>query len=219
MLSYSKTNLTLYLSGGTPLNYALTGIYAPFTLTIDPRNINFNNKVRKIEYIWGDGTTDTVNYNPTPSNYYNYELAHAYDVGNALNYPKTKIFYSKDLNLSIYNIIVNFYCFTLSDIVSSFNITLNLKNPDISSNTQYSYFSDIHLIKTKMYGSDDKILYTLQTQNSDYTDYILMSNVEWKLKPIIKPSLIQSLSLPYKLLKPFETNYTSNTAINGLPIT
>ena len=70
-----------------------------------------------------------------------------------------------------------------------------------------------------MYGSDDKILYTFQTQNSDYTDYILMSNVEWKLKPIIKPSLIQSLSLPYKLLKPFETNYTSNTAINGLPIT
>jgi hypothetical protein len=220
MLYYSKTNLTLYLENNTPTSNTYVDIYAPFSLTIDPRYIELPKKVRMIEYIWGDGTRDIVNYTPVAHYAYNPQLYIASDVGNPLNYPKIKIFYSNDLNLSIYNVTVNFYCFTLFDIVSSFNITLNLKNPNISSYPQdNSYFSDIHLIKTKMYGSDDKMLYTFQTQDNDYNDYILMTNVDWKLKPISKPSLIESLNLPYKLLKPFETNYSSNTAITGLPIT
>jgi hypothetical protein len=213
MLYPSKTNKVLYLSGDTPLNYSLSGIYAPFSLTIDPRNIQTIKKIRKIEYIWGDGTTDIVNYIPIPSTATNDNLPYKNDVGSPLNYSKTKNFYSKDLNLSIYNIIINFYCFTVNNPVSSFNLTLNINNPDMA--TRYnSFFSEIHLLKTKMYGPDDKILYTFQSENEEY---ILMTNVNWKLKPIPILSNNKSLSLPYKNLKPFETNYTSNKTINALP--
>jgi hypothetical protein len=212
MLSYSKSNSALYLDNNTPTSKTFVDIYAPFSLTIDPRYIELPKKVRMIEYIWGDGTTDTVTYFPDPNHNIISQLAYYYDVGNPLNYIKTKVFYSKDLNLSVYNVTINFYCFTLPNVVKTFNLTLNLKNPDLAYNDN-SFFYEFHLIKNKMYGPDDKILYTFQSQNDDY---ILMSNVDWKLKPTNKLPVMESLNLPYKLLKPFEIGYTNNTNISAL---
>jgi hypothetical protein len=208
MLPLSVTSQTVYLSSDVQ-NITLNGIYAPFSLTIDPKNIIFFEKIRAIEYIWGDGTSDIVNFEP--SILYNNNLPFPSEVGNPLNYPKTKQYYSKDLNLSIYNITVNFYCFSNTNPYV-YTISLNLQNPDIDYSDN-SFFTDVHLIKTKMYGPNDTILYTFQSQNDDY---ILMSNVDWKLKPV-NPLSVKQLSRPYRFLKPFETNYIANTGIKAIP--
>ena len=64
-----------------------------------------------------------------------------------------------------------------------------------------------------MYGKDDTILYTFQSQDNDY---ILMANVNWKKKPEL-PQSIKSLNRPYSLIYPFETMFPNNTAIKVVP--
>jgi hypothetical protein len=204
MLPLSAKSQTLFLSN-TAQNIIISDIYAPFSLTLDPRQVKFYEKIRAIEYVWGDGTSDMVSYQPSVS--YDETLPFPSEIGNPLNYPKTKQYYSNDLKLSIYDIAINFYCFSNTNPYI-FTITLNLKNPDIDY-TDNSFFSDVHLVKTKMYGPKDTMLYTFQSQNDEY---LLMSNVDWKLKPVLPPT-IQQLSRPYRFLKPFETNSKVNSGI------
>jgi len=207
MLPLSATSQKIYLETDVK-NVTINDIYAPFSLTIDPRKVRFFEKIRQIEYIWGDKTTDIVNFQPSVA--YNGNLFLPSEVGNPLNYPKTKKFYSKDLSLSVYTVIVNFYCFA-NENPYIYTINLNLKNPDID--TDNSLFTDIHLVKTKMYGANDTMLYTFQSQTDEY---ILMSNVDWKLKPV-PPLTVQQLNRPYRFLKPFEIDHTANTEIKSFP--
>jgi hypothetical protein len=208
MLPSSKTSKILNLNS-LEKDVIISDVFAPFTLTLDPKDVTFYEKVRKIEYIWDDGTIDTVNYEPNIS--LNSDLPYSNEVGNPLNYPKTKQFYSKDLNLSIYNVIINFYCFTKTDPYI-FTVTLNLKNPNLDHGNS-AFFDQVHLVKTRMYGADNKILYVFQSQENDY---FLMSNVDWKLKPI-DPVTVQSLSRPYELFNPFETKFNINKQITAIP--
>jgi hypothetical protein len=208
MLSSSVTSKTLYLDS-LNRDVVISDVFAPFTLTLDPKNVEFYEKVIKIEYIWGDGTTDIVNYKPNIL--LDNTLPFSNEIGNPLNYPKTKQFFSKDLKLSVYVVKINFYCFTNTDPYA-FTVTLNLKNPDLDYGYN-AYFDEIHLVKTRMYGADDKILYVFQSQNNDY---FLMSNVDWKLKPV-DPITVESLSRPYKIFNPFETKFIGNSGIRAIP--
>jgi hypothetical protein len=208
MLPSSVTSKILNLDA-LNRDVVISDVFAPFTLTLDPRNVTFYEKVRKIEYIWGDGTIDIVNYEPNIL--LNNSLPYPNEIGNPLNYPKTKQFYSKDLKLSVYNVIIKFYCFTNTDPYI-FTVTLNLKNPDIDYGNN-NFFDEIHLVKTRMYGADDKILYVFQSQNNDY---FLMSNVDWKLKPV-DPVTVESLSRPYRIFNPFETKFITNSGIRATP--
>jgi len=208
MLPSSVTSKILNLDS-LNRDVVISDVFAPFNLTLDPKNVEFYEKVRKIEYIWGDGTTDIVNFQPNISR--DSKLPYPDEVGSPLNYPKTKQFYSKDLTLSVYNIIINFYCFSSAEPYV-FTVTLNLKNPDLDYGDN-KFFDEIHLVKTRMYGADDKILYVFQSQNSDY---FLMSNVDWNLKPI-DPVTIESLSRPYKIFKPFEAKFIGNDDIKLIP--
>jgi hypothetical protein len=181
--------------------------YCPFTLNIEPKNLIFSKKIRAIEYIWGDGSTTLINYKPSIVS--NTSLPFPTDIGNPLNYPQSHEYYSKDLNLSIYNIVIKIYFFQTNDF-ETFNIELNLKNPDLQSIFN-SKFNEFHLIKTRMFGPDNQLLYVFQSQNPNY---ILMSNVKWKSLPISQVS-ISPLNKSYGYSLPFDSSFSSNAPING----
>lgn len=170
----SNFSETIELNGDTPYDIILNDVYAPFTLTISPEGLYdvTDKKVRAIEYIWGDGEKSLINYKATTSE--DLSLPIFNEAGTPLNYPQTHSFYFKDLDLSVYNAKINIYFFGTAT-VSSFNITLNLKNPDIVYGIN-NYFSEFHLIKTRMFDVNDTLLYVFQTQDPNY---ILMSTVNW----------------------------------------
>ena len=110
---------TIYLTNNLNIIYSN---YAPFLLTVDPFNISStllnNKKIRKIDYIWGDGTTTSILYKP--------DLNQDSD---PKKYPQTKKFLTKDTTISVYNVIIKIYTFESAN-PKVFNITLNLKLVD-----------------------------------------------------------------------------------------
>jgi len=211
----SNFSETISLSSGGPYDITVDGKLAPFSLTISPINLSgFDNKIRAIEYIWGDGQTDMVNFEfiTAPNPYVPFPL----EVGNPLNYIQKHIFYSKDLNSSVYNVKVNVYFFGTTNI-STFNVNLNLKNPDLEYTTN-GYFGEFHLIKTKMFGANNTLLYVFQTQTPDY---ILMSTVKWESLPSAITIAPNTLSRPYGYVLPFVNRFNSripvNDGINPIP--
>jgi len=166
--------------------------FAPYTLTINPLNLSLNKKIRQIDYIWGDGSMDSQTFKPDPN-----------INGDPKNYPKTKNFVSKNSKLSVYIITINIYLFGESK-PSSFTINLNLQNPSLDQGIN-KLFNEVHLIKTRMFGADNQILYTFETQNPNN---ILMSLVKWK--PIPKQQITASqLSRPYNLVSPFANKFNN----------
>jgi len=202
-------NSTVYLNA-TQKELVISD-FAPFNLTIDPRQLSLTKKIREIEYIWGDGTTDIVKFKP--SNSLVSTLPFPQEPGDPRNYNKRKDFYSKDSKLSTYIITINVYVFGDSKPVI-FKILLNLKNP-IMDYTVNKFFNEIHLVKTKMFGVDNQILYTFQTQGENN---ILMSLVNWKLKP---KSIItaEQLSKPYNFVYPFINKFKNKTTQSKLTAT
>jgi hypothetical protein len=190
MSLYSET---IVLNKNIP-SIVTSGRFAPYELTIDARNVFFDNKILKVEYIWGNGDTETVTLKPM--------LPNPQDGDPVLNLKK-KIFLSKSYNLSIYEITINFYTFG-SDNPFTFTITLNLQNPTIDK-IQNSYFDEVHLIKTRMFGSNNTLLYTFESKTENN---ILMSLVDWKSRPPeSQPPPPPPLPKPYVLLDPFAARF------------
>jgi hypothetical protein len=178
----------------------------PFVLTIDPRSLVFDNKVRRIEYIWGDGTTEIVDFKPSPDP--------KSIVGSPLKFPKTKEFLSKSYDITQYNIIINVYLF--GGNTTTFQINLELLNPNLNYGND-NFAEEFHLVKTRMYGPDNKILYVFQSQPNDY---IFMATTSWTDLPM-KIETPKSLLKPYKIGAPFEekllTAFPENSAIKIIP--
>jgi hypothetical protein len=225
--SYGKTvNLT-----NSNLNYYLTS-YAPFSLTIDPSTFLPDKKVLEIQYIWGDGNINTVTYYPclTSKNFYS-PLGLVED-GDPRNFPQTNTFYSTSYNFSQYNTIVNIYSFGTAT-PQTFTINSALLNPPILNETNpNSVYQEFHLVKTKMYGPNNDMVYAFEAQNNSEND-VFMVNVNWSNRPYIEP--FNGYNLPYKYVEPFAakfpipynnyitiTSYTSSSLVNnpddGLPI-
>jgi hypothetical protein len=190
MSLYSET---IVLNKNIP-SIVKTGRFAPYDLTIDARTVGLTNKVVKIEYIWGNGDTETLLLKPTlptPAN------------GDPTKILKKKLFLSKDYTLSVYEITVNFYTFGSSEPFT-FNITLNLQNPPIDK-ISGSYFDEVHLIKTRMFGANNTLLYTFESKTENN---ILMSLVDWKSRPPeALPPPPPPLPKPYVLLDPFAARF------------
>lgn len=175
--------------------------YAPLSLSIDSSQIITSNKIRQIDYIWGDGTEYSQILKPDPTN-----------SDDPKNHTQTKQFISKGVNTSIYKVVVNVYTFGSSSPLV-FIINLNLQNPQLESN---NIFNQFHLIKTRMHGIDNQILYTFESQN---TNNLLMAVVDWKNKPsqltLPQQSIDNSQSLrPYNFYQPLGlTNIKPNSNI------
>jgi hypothetical protein len=181
---------TILLSNSNTINVSN---YAPFYLSVDPSGVTTPNLVRQIDYIWGDGTSHSQVLNPNPTSN-----------GDPRNYIQNKQFLSKDPVLSVYLIKVNVYTLGSSDPIT-FTINLNLQNPQLESN---NIFNEFHLVKTKMFGPDNQMLYTFETQNPNN---IMMSVVNWKNKsaPLSLPkSPFVIENRPYQLTQPLGLSST-----------
>lgn len=199
-------------------NYVLDSLFnglqkkpylTPFKLIIDPRDLyNFTNKVKKIEYIWGDGFTDTVDFKIITTT--NGNLPYPLEVGTPLNYKKEHIFYSDSDETYEYNITVRVYFFN-SSVIEEFNIKLFLSNPDLE-NTLNGYFDEVHLVKTRMFSPKNKNVFVFQAFKNQKS-YITVSVVNWE-KSFKTLSISESLSRVYDLVSPLEYKYSSLTALN-----
>ena len=171
-----------------------TGRFAPYELTIDPRNVGLTNKVIKIEYIWDKNDIEIVKLKPVLPDPVN---------GDPTKILKKKLFLSKDYILSTYEITINFYTLgSASPFV--FKITLNLQNPPIDK-IRGSYFDEVHLIKTRMFGANNTLLYTFESKTENN---ILMSLVDWKSRPPeALPPPAPPIPKPYVLLDPFAARF------------
>jgi hypothetical protein len=181
----------------------------PFKLIIDPRDLyNFENKVKKIEYIWGDGSTDTVDFKISTTT--NGNLPYPLEVGTPLNYKKDHIFYSQDNKTVEYNTIIRVYFFNNSTI-EEFNVKSILSNPDLE-NTLNGYFDEVHLVKTRMFSPKNKNVFVFQVSKNQKS-HITVSVVNWE-KNFKTLSISESLNRVYDLVSPIEYKFSSLTALN-----
>lgn len=189
---YSLGSQTVTLEDGK-WSVSIDQVVAPFTLTVDPFGYKPPYKVRKIEYVWGDGTTDVIEYQPNPSLNLN-----KLSLGDPLNFPKTKTYQIKDQFVSEYNAKIIFYFFGTKE-TTTFEIFLTLITPDLDFGIN-RIFEEFHLVKTKMFGVDNTIVYTFQGINKDLgQDYLLMSTTNWKKIPVIQlqNSVHSNVEIPY----------------------
>lgn len=211
--------------GNITKNYVLSGFgpvssqkpyYAPFTLTINPKNLYFfDKKIKKIEYIWDDGDTDIVDFKCIPD--IDGGLPFPTDPGSPLNYKISHTFKPKNISTYEYNIKIFVYFFNDST-VETLDIKLILKNPkllntDSDIDTIEGYFDELHLIKSRMFGSKNKILYVFQGKRND-ENHILMATVNWKKTLFITENITEAKNKKYDLISPIKHKFSSSTALN-----
>lgn len=179
---------------------AITGL-SPFTLTINPSAISTSNKVYKISYNFGDGTLIDKVINPDNDQGF-------------LNTTQTHVYYLTGDIQKTFNINVHAYQFNTS-LYNDYTISLNLKTPSLEKKTtslsalsSFAYFDELHLVGSRMFGTDNEVLYMFESINPNY---VLPVMVNWKSRPleaIVKT--IDNSYAPYKLLAPFENEFTTS---------
>jgi hypothetical protein len=177
----------------------------PFDLSI---NLSINNlpsffnqnKISQIDYDFGDGFTKTqkltLDNNILPT-----LQTHQYNFSDS---------FKKDLVLKI-----KFYQFNSNNTID-YTINLSLSAPSLA-NLSDSYFDDINLVGTRMFGVDNNLVYIFETKNPNYLIPVM---VNWNQRPetIISNTIpTPSLTRSYKMLSPFE-NEKVTSANNGTPI-
>jgi hypothetical protein len=183
---------------------------APFTLNLDPKLLELNGKIYKIDYDFGDGNTFSQKYfySSKTNNLLNYPN----DIGDPRNYTISNTYYLTD-NIAKY-VQVSVKIYELGNTTpSDYFVNLNLNTPNLDGEVD-GYFKNIHLISTKMFGPDDKILYVFE---SDEPNYILPAIVKWGEDPKIIQSRIVVDKLPrlFNVLLPFEDEfYNANSNLN-----
>lgn len=201
---------TLYAGNS---NTVLVGS-APFTLKINTASIlsysgYYSGKIYKISYDFGDGTV--INDLLTPDS-------------DPVQNGKIHNYYLNNVTSKTFNVKVNLYS-TAASTPYSFTWGLNLTAPliendifnQIATPSLSGYFQEIHLIGTRMFGSNDNILYMFETVNPNYVVPVL---VNWSAQPTVSvPTVPQVPYRPFRLLSPFENNVTSpviSTDINPI---
>jgi hypothetical protein len=186
------------------LTYEIGNI-SPLELTIILTDISVDKKIRAIEYCWYDGTIDYISYKPSASRL-------PLESGDPRNFPQTKIF-TNTKTVSSFNNTINVYRFGTDELIT-FNINIKLYYPTISFrsiNDFDPFFSNFNLIKTKMFGLDNNILYTFE---GDSNPYILMTMVNWKKRPE-EPISTKKLNKIFNISEPYSKNFSNNPSVSA----
>ena len=203
---------TIFLT--TSGTFSLTAT-APFSLVINPSGINCRNKIYKIYYDFGDGSSHTQTLFPANSTLFrsvsgNYPILT--EPGDPRNFRQIKLYNTKSA-FQNYNIRISAYQFSEPQAYP-YTINLRLSSPNIvSANSAIGVFGDIRLAATRMYGPNNDLIYIFETTNPNY---FLPVSVNWKLRP--QEQFTQSIMnyRTFRLLEPYEDeNVTSiNTVAN-----
>jgi hypothetical protein len=188
----------------TSTNYiSLSGV-SPFELTIDPRHINVPNKIRRIDYDFGDDVTYSQSF-------YGPDTVGSVEDNDPRYFPKTNFYNLVNEYRKTISVKTKVYQFgQVSPTI--FTISLNLTVPTLEG-LDGGYFENLHLISTRMFGPNNDMIYTFESENPYY---ILPVLVNWKSRPIepIIP-VINNPYRPYKLLAPFEDERSTSIGTSG----
>ena len=157
--------------------------FVPFKLNIDPSitypvppAVFFNSKINRIVYDWGDGQIDEQKFFPSPFSAPT-NTGTSPETGDPRNYFKSHVYslsaeFKKQLKANIY-----LYEFGVKNpIVYSFNISLNAPRLD---GTRAAFFKNMHLVYTKMFDADNKILYIFEGKEPTWAFPVV---IDWREK-------------------------------------
>jgi hypothetical protein len=182
-LKYYETTLSLDSSNQT----VIINQYAPLNFTIDPFSIlpsigsteySLTSKIYKIIYDWGDGVVESQKIFPSSFSsaaFTNYPFVK--EIGDPRNYKKSHFYNLKEeFKKTIYSSI-SVYMFNVKDPIK-YNFRINLSAPRLDG-SKTGFFKNLHLIKTKMFDKDNKILYIFEGKEPSW---VLPVVVDWRVK-------------------------------------
>ena len=189
----------------------------PTSITFNPSQLNTPNKISRIVYQFDDGSptiTNSFYYSPTSISTLNYPFSA--ELGDPRNYPVTKKFYSSKFFTQTFSVIINVYQFGVVDPLEIL-YTVNINAPQMDG-LNGGYFEEMHLISTRMFGTNNDILYTFETINPNY---LIPVHLNWSQNPettIGNNNSSPTLERPYRILQPYEIdNLTKNSNIKLIP--
>lgn len=176
--------------------------FVPLKLYIDPSisipelpNLYFNSKISKIIYEWGDGQVDTQKFFPSDFSASD-NTGSIRETGDPRNYVKSHVYtlsaeFEKQLNLKVF-----LYQFGVK-APTIYTFKINLKAPRLDG-TKSSFFKNMHLIYTKMFDADNKILYVFEGKEPTWAFPVV---IDWREKEGETKSVLGSDYSIYSLNK------------------
>lgn len=144
------------------LTQTVNGLY-PFTLFINPTSINAQNKISKIIYDFDEQIVIK-----------DYDFINDIDPRYLI---QEHVFNSSGYSEKTHHIKIDVYQFGKD--VLNFTVDLNLSFSDVERTTT-SYFSAIHLVKSRMFGPDNELLYIFESQYKTQKTHIMPVLVTYK---------------------------------------
>jgi len=156
-------------------------ILVPCSVTIDPSPIQSSNKIIRIIYDFGDGTIINQSLIPSYIQSTDPSLPYPNEPGDPRNF-KQKHDYSL---FTQYKKVITINVFVYEndiDVPVVYTIVLNLSVPSlehIDKTSGISYFDEIHLVGSRMFGTTNNLIYFFESINPNY---LLPVFVNWQSK-------------------------------------
>jgi hypothetical protein len=188
-LKFYETTFDLLSSDKT----AVITQFAPLNFTVNPFNarplsnqesetgqgqFKFESKIYKIVYDWGDGNIETQKIQPSS---FNSSASLSYPLekekGDPRNFSKNHIYNLTDTFKSVINGNVEIYMFGVKNpLTYKFRILLTAPKLDGSKT---GFFKHFHLINSKIFGPDNKILYLFEGKEPSWIFPVI---TDWRTK-------------------------------------
>ena len=210
-LSSLYANSGFVLTDSADYSEIVLNLEAPINITFNPATLKSLRKTYKMEYLFEEGTqTQTFFYAPTAED----TGLPFIEPGDPRNFPKTSTYTLTDsFEKTIYTLI---RYHTYGQVQpSEILYTINLKSPYLDG--QFGLFNEVHLIGSKMFDFDNKILYMFESYNPQY---LLPALVKWddvSNSNLIKNVASKRLILkPYRIIAPFEDDNQEKQDITSI---
>jgi hypothetical protein len=179
--------------------------FAPFTLILNPTQLETESKIYKIEYDFGNGNVHVQNFYYGLTSENSYTLTFSADPGDVRNYNAQETFYLETPESRLFVVEIRIFQIGAAEY-ERYYVNLFLDPPSLDGEIN-NYFKDLHLITTRMFDFDDKVYYNFESQSPNF---ILPAVVKWERNIASQTTIEMIEDRPYKLLQPFEKeNVTS----------
>lgn len=167
--------------------------FAPLNFIVNPFNarplgnegqevgqgqFKFESKIYKIVYNWGDGVTETQKIEPSSFNSLPFlTYPSQKEKGDPRNFTKNHIYNLTDTFKQVIDGDVKIYMFGIKKpLTYAFRIILNAPRLD---GDKTGFFKHFHLINSKVFGPDNKILYIFEGKNPSWVFPVI---TDWRTK-------------------------------------
>lgn len=208
----------------SPISEYDVNFYGPTTITFNPSSLNLPNKIVRIDYYFGDVHNEYIK--PISHGFY-YSLTSVdtqgypfpSEPGDPRNFPVTHTFTSNQFSIQSFDVYIFIYQVNVADPVAVYyKINILAPNVDDYSSDINPYFGEMHLISTRMFGTNNDILYTFESQNPNYVIPVL---INWNQLPTLQiENTNQTTRVPrnYRILSPIEIKNYNNDINNNIKI-